>query len=134
MLTERVIVDGTLTATPGGFTVDVRLPWYRALPLSCLEGVDVALDGERVDRDELALELDGSTYGLAELPPLHDRSWYVTDPLRVKAPFSGLTPGGSHELDVTVSVRIPYIVEDERALVVRERCVRPQQLQPEQTR
>jgi hypothetical protein len=126
VLTDQVIGDGSLCAAGEGFTFDLRMPWYRALPLSSLEGLEVRIDGEPVRSEELRLSLDRKTYSLADLPPLHDEWWYVADPAEVRAPKpGGLAPGG-HELDVTIALRIPYIVESGHPLVMRERCVKRQ--------
>jgi Domain of unknown function (DUF6379) len=126
MLTDQVIGDGSLRSADDGFTFDLRMPWYRALPLSSLEGLDVSLDGEQVPSEELRLSLDGKTYGLADLPPLYDEWWYVADAAEVRAPKRGGLPSGDHELDVTIALRIPYIVESGHPLVMRERCVKRQ--------
>lgn len=126
MLTDQVIADGSLRADCDGFTFGLRMPWYRALPLSSLEGLEVHIDGEAVPSEELSLGLGGRTYALADLPPLHDEWWYVADAAEVRAPKpDGLKPG-EHELDVTIALRIPYIVESGHPLVMRERCVKTQ--------
>ena len=62
------------------------MPWYRALPLSSLEGLEVSLDGDAVPSEALRLSLDGKTYSLADLPPLYDEWWYVADAAEVRAP------------------------------------------------
>ena len=124
MLTEQVIADGSLRSEPDAFTFDLRMPWYRALPLSSLEGLEVTIDGEIVPSDELRLSYGGTTYALSDLPPLYDDWWYVADPAEVRAPKSGGLAAGGHELDVTVALRIPYIVESGHPLVMRERCVK----------
>jgi Domain of unknown function (DUF6379) len=126
MLTDQVIRDGSLRGDDDGFTFDLRMPWYRALPLACVEGLEVRIDGEEVPREELRLTLDGTTYALADLPPLHDEWWYVADPAEVRVPRPGGLAPGSHELDVTIALRIPYIVESGNPLVMRERCVKTQ--------
>ena len=125
MLSDQVIRDGSLHATATGFRFDLRLPWYRALPLSCVEGLEVTLDGASTPADDLSLEIDGSAYALADLPPLHERAWYVADAARVTARRRDLpTAPTEHALDVTIHVRIPYIVESGVPLVMRERCVK----------
>jgi hypothetical protein len=126
MLTEQVISDGSLRADGDGFSFDLRMPWYRALPLSCVEGLEVRIDGELVPSDELRLSLGGKTYGVGDLPPLFDEWWYVADPAEVRAPKAGGLPPGEHELDVTIALRIPYIVESGHPLVMRERCLKRQ--------
>jgi len=124
MLTDQVIRDGSLRADGDGFSFDLRMPWYRALPLSCLEGLEVKIGGELVPSERLRLSLGGRTYDLSELPPLHEEWWYVADPAEVRAPKAGGLARGDHELDVTIALRIPYIVESGHPLVMRERCVK----------
>lgn len=124
MLTDQVIADGSLQATTEGFQFGLRLPWYRALPLACVEGLNVALDGETASPEDLRIELDETTYRLADLRDLHDRAWYVTDAARVTVKRDTLAFRDQHELDVTLAVRIPYIVESGVPLVMRERCVK----------
>jgi hypothetical protein len=126
MLTEQVIRDGSLTAHEDGFSFDLRMPWYRALPLSSVEGLEVRIDGEPVPSEELRLSLGGREYRLSDLPPLYDDWWYVADPAEVRAPRPGGLSLGEHELDVTIALRIPYIVESGNPLVMRERCVKTQ--------
>jgi hypothetical protein len=126
MLTDQVIADGSLQAVDDGFTFDLRMPWYRALPLSSLEGLEVRIDGDAVPSEELRLTLEGETYALSDVPPLYDRWWYVADAARVRAPRAGGLEAGEHELDVTIALRIPYIVESGHPLVMRERCTKQQ--------
>ena len=124
MLTDQVIADGSLRSDGDAFTFDLRMPWYRALPVSSLEGLEVLIDGEPVPSAELQLSLAGRTYALADLPPLYDEWWYVADAAEVRAPRQGGLAAGDHELDVTIALRIPYIVESGHPLVMRERCVK----------
>jgi Domain of unknown function (DUF6379) len=126
VLTDQVIADDSLRADGESFVFDLRIPWYRALPLSSLEGLDVRIDGETVPSEQLRLSLGGRTYALADLPPLYDEWWYVADAAEVQAPKPGGLRAGDHELDVTVALRIPYIVESGHPLVMRERCVKTQ--------
>lgn len=56
---ERLIETETLRPTAEGFTTAVRLPWYRALPLSCVERMDVSVDGRSVPQAEVTLTVGG---------------------------------------------------------------------------
>lgn len=124
MLGDQVIADEPLHIVEDGVAFRLRMPWYRALPLSCLEGLEVRLDGSEVPSDDIALSIGGQTYRLAELPPLHDTWWHVTDAIEVTVTRAQASQTDEHELDVTVALRIPYIVESGHPLVMRERCVK----------
>ncbi len=124
MLTEQVIADGSLESAPEGFRFGLRLPWYRALPLACVEGLEVTLDGESAAPADLTFEIDGDRFALDDLREHHDRAWYVTDAASITVRRPDIPARADHELDVTIAVRIPYIVESDVPLVMRERCVK----------
>ncbi len=86
----------------------VRLPWYRSLPLSCVERLEVDIDGERAAGDALSLSLYGQTYTLGEAAGRHTVGWFVLDTadLHVRT-RDGLAPG-THRVDLTMNLRIPY--------------------------
>jgi hypothetical protein len=123
MLTDQVIRAGSLRAEPDGYRFDIRIPWYRSLPLSCFEELHCALDGQPVEEGTVTVEINGERRAMTQLPPLHDEWWYVGDAAHVHVVADALARG-PHELDVTVAFRIPYLVEDGSALVMRERCVK----------
>lgn len=129
MLTEQVVVDDSLRPAPGGVAFDVRIPWYRSLPYSCVEGLDVVIDGTRIEPAQLRIELGGRSYGLGDLAPLHELWWHVADAAPVVVELEQPPAAGEHVLDVTLSMRIPYIIESEVPLVMRERCVKTQSLE-----
>ena len=60
MFRDRLIVDDSLVAEDAGYSIRARMPWYRALPLSCL--VEITLGG-----------LGGKNGNLQRgIPELHD--------------------------------------------------------------
>lgn len=124
MLTDRVIEEGTLLVDEDSLSFDIRIPWYRSLPLSCVEGIEVRVDSTSVPAADTWIAFGDTTYGLGDLAPLYDDWWTVTDPARVRVQAPGGFGSGPFEIDVTLSIRIPYIVERDRRLVMRERCVK----------
>jgi len=106
---HRVVSDNGLTATAHGFDIDVRLPWYRSLPLSVVDVVDVIIDGEKIDPAAVRFELEGQVLKLDQLRPLTDRVWYVLDSALLRVEHAPLTKGSEHEVTVSICVRPPYI-------------------------
>lgn len=114
MFDEQVIHGETLypcSDDSGTVRFGARLPWYRSLPLSCVERLEVAVDGRPVDPDKIRLSLYGSTHEAAELPALHEISWFVNDVAAIS--FRPETPlaSGDHELNFFIRLRIPYTDE-----------------------
>ncbi|WP_336853539.1 C-glycoside deglycosidase beta subunit domain-containing protein [Sinomonas albida] len=107
--------------------VSIRMPWYRALPLSSVADVQWTVDGAEVPRDSITWTVDGVTRRLDELPPLHDEWWYVLDSaiLEGDRPSSAdQTPtageGSEHDIGIVLALFIPYITTDFGVLKIEE--------------
>lgn len=109
MMHHRVVSNNGLTATAHGFAIDVRLPWYRSLPLSVVDVVDVAIDGVSIAPDAMLFELEGETLALDQLRQLTGKYWYVLDSAVLRVNHVPLAKGSEHEISVAICVRPPYI-------------------------
>jgi Domain of unknown function (DUF6379) len=98
-----------------GARLHLRLPWYRGLPLSCIERIEIAIDGEEVPRDEISFSLFGYDHALDDLRDLHKVVWYTLDTADVRVRTKRPLLPGDHDVDVTVQTRIPYAPVAERA-------------------
>jgi hypothetical protein len=126
MFTERLIYDDGLTAISAGFRLKLGLPAVRSLPLSCVENIELTIGAEPIARDEITIELDGDDYSLDGLHDLSSRYWFVLDPLDVTVRRSGLVQRGeTHELNVVMTLRFPYIlIGEDDLLVTAERATK----------
>ncbi|MFI1561571.1 DUF6379 domain-containing protein [Streptomyces sp. NPDC020490] len=107
---DTVLTDDSLTRRPDGLAVALKVPWYRSLWLSSVSSIDVTLDGERVPRDELRVELGGRTYRVDELPDQWDTLWFIQDRLQVVVPRDEPPGEGSEvEVEVAVELRLLYM-------------------------
>lgn len=109
MIDGHTICDNGLHASLNGAEIDVRLPWYRALPLSVISIDEVAIDGEIIDHQNLSFELDGSRFHLGDMRSRTDVWWYVLDDARLHVDGSPIAAGENHSVAVKMSVRPPYI-------------------------
>jgi hypothetical protein len=109
MQTSRVISENGLRATPSGFKIDIRLPWYRSLPLSTIEVAEVRIDGRTVDPSQVRFELEGESYPLTALPDLVSKVWYVLDSAWLVVEPAQLQAGSEHDVGVTLNLYPPYI-------------------------
>lgn len=109
-LAASMIGDSALRASDGGFELDVHLNWYRSLPLSSVDTVELAVNGETIARDEITFSVNGRDYALDELAEHWEEMWFVLDPatLRVRRPL--VRPGDRADVRLRLGNRIPYIL------------------------
>jgi hypothetical protein len=109
-LAATLLADDALREHDGGFELDVRLNWYRSLPLSSVATLELSVDGETVPRGEIAFVLNGSEHALDELAGRWEETWFVLDPatLRVRRPL--VRRGEAVEIRIRLGSRIPYLL------------------------
>lgn len=118
MIPDRIIEQGTLRTTGDAVAVEVRLPWYRALPASSVSEAGLTIDGVAVPAESLRWEMNGRARPLAELASDVEDWWFPTD----SVVLSGALPvaEGEHEVEVDLKLFIPYIVTDHGVLRIEE--------------
>lgn len=109
MISDRVIEQGTLKNHGSRTSVEVRIPWYRALPASCIAGASLSVDGVEAPSESLRWEMNGRTFTFEEMTDDIDQWWFPLD----SAVLSGelpIAPGQEHDVSVGLTVYIPYII------------------------
>jgi hypothetical protein len=95
--------------TAQGLELDIRLPWYRSLPLSVVMPSELLVDGQHVPLDGAAIEHEGQRYPLTELPQQVDAWWFVQDSARLIVPLAAPPAAVTHEVTLTLHLFPPYI-------------------------
>ena len=110
-ISENILVEDSLRASPSGFEVQVLLNWYRSLPLSCVQTLELTVDGQAVPRAQIRFFLNERERSLDELHDLVDEDWFVQDraTLRVQR-TPPVKAGEQHDVGLKLGSRIPYIV------------------------
>ena len=75
-----------LRATPRGAEIDIRLPWYRSLPVSVVEVGSLSVDGKDVATSDIRFEVNGKSFDLNELPSHPGEFWFVLDSAVLRLP------------------------------------------------
>jgi len=110
-ISENILVEDSLRALSTGFEVQVLLNWYRSLPLSCVQTLELTVDGQPVPRAQIRFLINGRERSLDELNDLVDEDWYVQDKATLRVQRSlAVKPGESHDVALKLGSRIPYIV------------------------
>ena len=109
MIPDRIIEQGTLTTDGTRAAVEVRLPWYRALPASCIAGAKLSVDGVEAPAESLRWEMNGRSFTFAELAPNTEEWWFPTDSAVLSGDLA-VDEDGEHTVAVELVLYIPYIV------------------------
>ena len=119
MIPDRIIEQGTLTTAGPRASVEVRLPWYRALPGSSVSEAGLTIDGVSAPAESLTWTMNGTEYRLDELVDEIEEWWFPTDSVVLSGDIP-VTGDGDHQVDVELKLYIPYIVTDHGVLRIEE--------------
>ena len=110
-ISENILVEDSLRALSTGFEVQVLLNWYRSLPLSCVQTLELTVNGQPVPRAQIGFFINGRERSLDELQELVDEDWFVQDRATLRVQRMPPVKAGE-QLDVALKLgsRIPYIV------------------------
>lgn len=107
-LCENPIRNVVRNGVPG-YELSVNLTSYRALPLSCIEGLILKIDGENVDVSKAQLIFNGTPYGIASLAGFSNVWWFILEPATLFVPSKSPLSKGSHQVDATLITVEPYV-------------------------
>jgi hypothetical protein len=114
----QVFWTDELRITDDGFEFDIRIPWYRSLPLSSVQTIEIVLDGQRIEPEAVSFQLYGERLSLNELPNLFTTWWFILDPATLRVRHGGaLQEGTRHTVELTLGFKIPYMMIGPRAHV-----------------
>jgi hypothetical protein len=114
MFDKYIICENSLrqrieNGEPKGFSVDVRLPYYRALGLSMVEQIALTIDGEPVARERMTLSVAAGRFAVAELGSVHDARWGFGEVARLDVEGALPKSAAAHEVQVEQHLRISYL-------------------------
>ena len=87
---KNVAAGGNVT----GFQVRIRIPYYRGIWASLLEGADLTVDGEEFARDGILWTIGDRTLTLAEVEASTDLRWPFDEPAVLDRRQAGRPGGG----------------------------------------
>ena len=118
-MSEGMVRPDALSIRDGQLALALHLPWYRSLPLSCLEDVEVSVDG--APATVTSVRVPGFTGSVPEAAA-SDVDWDLRDTLDVSLDREGRP--GTHALEVTLAVRIPYLQQAPGVALVQRAVAR----------
>jgi hypothetical protein len=92
-----------------GFTVKLKIPYYRGVCLSLVEDIQVKFNGRLFPKEELTFTVGGETFTFEEMATMTLQRWEFGEKATVFVPLAGGIPLGMHRVEVTVAIRVSYL-------------------------
>ncbi|WP_322044290.1 C-glycoside deglycosidase beta subunit domain-containing protein [Paraburkholderia sp. J67] len=116
MFDKYIICENSLRARSGngskaGFSLELRLPYYRALGLSMVEKISLTIDGQTVPVERMTLHVADGAFAVAELGGVDDARWGFGEVARIEVDGMNLPEcaGADHDVQVEQHLRISYL-------------------------
>ncbi|MBO5998738.1 MAG: hypothetical protein J6P87_03535 [Lachnospiraceae bacterium] len=90
-----------------GYEFRIRYPSYRGTYLSCIEKLEISVDGRKIDPENLIFVLNGIEYTISQIKDQYKTYWFVLDFATIRVMEDTLAEG-MHEITVDMYHRIPY--------------------------
>lgn len=102
----NVIKDGKVI----GYEMKTNITYYRGIPLSMVEYVHVAADGNKEDDENIRISIDNiDWFSLKEAETVTSYKWEYGEPLFVRVLKEGGLARGEHKIKLTIATRTAYI-------------------------
>lgn len=93
-----------------GYELRTRITYYRGIPLSMIEDIQLKVDSEEVPREKIRFSPDGETYfTLDEMWTVTTYKWEYGQEGIIFVEQQGGLPKGKHNISLTQGVRVSYI-------------------------
>lgn len=94
-----------------GYCVNIRINYYRGLPISCVDEITLEVDGVKIAPETMVVQLNGKEYPylfiLSDDAPT-DEYWKHGDLMRVIVKQPGGISQGIHHVKLTLGTRRSY--------------------------
>jgi hypothetical protein len=108
VLNDRHFRNIALNGREVGFHLGVCLNYYRGLPVSCIENLELKVDGREIPPHLICVVINEKKFALDQLSGLHAEFWGIRKRIELEVYNGGLEPG-EHEVALTLHLRNPYM-------------------------
>ncbi len=91
-----------------GYAVQVRYPSYRGTFVSCIEKLELSVDGREILQSDMRFVLNGKEFLISQLGEMSKEHWFVLDTASIVVLQENGLAVGNHEVSVRLVHRIPY--------------------------
>ena len=107
---ENSCVNVTEGSKVTGYELQTNITYYRGIPMSMIEYIKVAADGEEVPAEEIRISVDREDwFTLKEAETVTSCKWEYGEPLYIRVMKENGLSKGTHKVKLTVATRTAYI-------------------------
>lgn len=92
-----------------GFSLKMRIPEYRGLPLSLIGRIRITVDDHTFTEDQILITTDGATFKWSEISTVRSVYWLFDQPALITVMNGKGLELGSHFVKAYLEVRISYM-------------------------
>ncbi|MEM5014229.1 DUF6379 domain-containing protein [Niallia taxi] len=91
-----------------GYAVGLRIPYYRGITLSCINEINLTINGESVPCDDITIVVETGSFPYSEISTVINNRWEMTEEAVVFVNAPGGLEDKEHTIEAFVSLRISY--------------------------
>jgi hypothetical protein len=108
VLNEKSFRSLVINGKTVGFNVDLRINYYRGLHVSCIELLQLFIDGKQIPENTMCFVINGKKFQISKLKHLFAEFWGLRTSAHLEVYNKGLDPG-KHEVKLILHLRNPYM-------------------------
>lgn len=108
VLCEKSFKNILINDVTQGFNVGVNLNYYRGLHVSCIEELELKIDGEPIPEHLILFCINGKKFSINQLKDLYAEFWALKDTVNIEV-YNGGLQDGEHDVYLTLHIRSPYM-------------------------
>ncbi|PMC39314.1 hypothetical protein CJ195_05120 [Bacillus sp. UMB0899] len=91
-----------------GYKVGLRIPYYRGITLSCINEINLIIDGKSISHDDMTVEVETGSFPYSEISTVINNRWEMTEEAVIFVRAPGGLEDKEHTIEAFVSLRISY--------------------------
>jgi|GEM_PF-2510703 len=88
--------------------IKIRLPWYRCLPVSVLDKIELSIDGSEIPAEDIRVLLFGEPKTVAEVKRYTRLIWSNLETQDIQVTLPSPIAEGPHEVALNLRIDLPY--------------------------
>ncbi len=92
-----------------GYQFGARIPYYRGLGVSMVQGVGVSIDEQEISPEAILFTVGDGTFTLKEMEDQEEARWEMGEVALITVLQDGGLNKGDHLVDLLINLRISYL-------------------------